>query len=183
MWRASLSMTNRSLRPGSLPVLASRATVVAGRKTYLAEVSVECGAAEPNPDQVALAGAEFVAARWGHPANDCDRDAGFRSTASRTGVPTHCGVCPIDGGSGLAVIGSFGLRMRSRTRSAPASTSSPSVPCRARSGQVSESRGRGTRRISTSRSRSGPNSDQAFCQSFLIAIRHRWAGCSDRLRI
>ena len=59
-WRVSLSMTNRSRGPRNVPVLASRATVVAGRKTYLAEVFIECGVDELSPDQVALAWAEFV---------------------------------------------------------------------------------------------------------------------------
>src|SRR3546814_13176305 len=60
MWRGPLSMTNRSRRPRFIPVLASRATVVASRKTYLAQVYVEFGGDELSPDQAALAWAEFV---------------------------------------------------------------------------------------------------------------------------
>lgn len=60
MWRVSVSMTNRSRRPRRLPLLASRATGVAGRKTYLAAVFRECAADELSPDQVVLAWAEFM---------------------------------------------------------------------------------------------------------------------------
>ena len=60
MWRSSLSMTNRSRGPRRLPVLASRATVLAGGKTYLASVYVECDTQEVSPSQIALAWAEFV---------------------------------------------------------------------------------------------------------------------------
>ena len=60
MWRSPLSMTNRSRGPRRLPVIASRATVLAGGKTYLASVYVECDAQEVSPEQLALAWAEFV---------------------------------------------------------------------------------------------------------------------------
>lgn len=60
LWRAALSMTNRSRRPRSLPVLASRATVAAARRVYLAEVFMERDVAELSPGEVVVAWVECV---------------------------------------------------------------------------------------------------------------------------
>jgi len=54
LWQATLSMTNRSRKPRPLPVLASRATITAGKKRYLATVFLERDAAELSPDDVAI---------------------------------------------------------------------------------------------------------------------------------
>lgn len=53
-WRATISMTNRSREPRALPALASRATITAGKKRYLATVFLERDAAELSPDDVAI---------------------------------------------------------------------------------------------------------------------------------
>lgn len=58
LWRATLSMTNRSRRPRTLPVLASRATVAAARRVYLAEVFMERDVTELSPGEVAVAWVE-----------------------------------------------------------------------------------------------------------------------------
>jgi len=60
VWRAAVTMTNTTRRPQPLPILAERATVSAGRKTYLAYVYLDTSAAEVNPDDVALAWVESV---------------------------------------------------------------------------------------------------------------------------
>jgi len=60
LWRATLSMTNRSRRPRSLPVLASRATATAARRVYLAEVFMERDVTELSPGEVAVAWVECV---------------------------------------------------------------------------------------------------------------------------
>lgn len=60
LWRATLSMRNRSRRPRSLPVLASRATVAAARRVYLAEVFMERDITELSPGEVAVAWVECV---------------------------------------------------------------------------------------------------------------------------
>jgi hypothetical protein len=60
LWRATLSMTNRSRRPRTLPVLASRATVAAARRVYLAAVFMERDVTELSPGEVAIAWVECV---------------------------------------------------------------------------------------------------------------------------
>lgn len=54
LWRTTMSVTNVSRRPRPVPVFASRATVTAGRKVYLASVFVERDLWELNPDEVAV---------------------------------------------------------------------------------------------------------------------------------
>ena len=58
LWRATISMTNRSRKPRPLPVLASRATIAAGKKCYLAAVFLERNTPELSPDDVAIAWVE-----------------------------------------------------------------------------------------------------------------------------
>ena len=60
VWRAAISMTNRTRQPRRLPILAERATVIAGSRTYIAYVYLETTSAELNPDDTALAWVEFV---------------------------------------------------------------------------------------------------------------------------
>lgn len=58
VWRAAISMKNVSRRPRTLPVVAERATVSAGRKVYLASVYLDAAMEEINPGDVALAWVE-----------------------------------------------------------------------------------------------------------------------------
>lgn len=60
VWRAAISMTNASRRPRSLPLLAERATVRAGRCVYLADVYLDTDVGELNPRAVTLAWVEFL---------------------------------------------------------------------------------------------------------------------------
>lgn len=60
VWRAAISMMNTSRRPRLLPVLAERATVRAGGRTFLANVYLDADVHDLNPQSVALAWVEFV---------------------------------------------------------------------------------------------------------------------------
>lgn len=81
VWRAPISMTNRTRRPRVLPVFAERATVRAGHRVHLAVVCLENDAMEVNPDDVALAWVEVVL-----PASQSARvvDAAVMQTRPRT---------------------------------------------------------------------------------------------------
>src|SRR5687767_1094930 len=59
VWRAAISMTNRTRRPRALPVFGERATVSARHRLYLADVYLETDAKQINPDDVVLAWVEF----------------------------------------------------------------------------------------------------------------------------
>ena len=54
LWRTTISVTNVSRGPRPVPLFASRATVRAGRKVYLAGVFVERDLCELNPDEVVV---------------------------------------------------------------------------------------------------------------------------------
>jgi hypothetical protein len=58
LWRVTISLTNRSRRPRPLPTLASRSTIAAGKKRYLASVVLERDITELSPDDVAIAWVE-----------------------------------------------------------------------------------------------------------------------------
>lgn len=55
VWRAAITMTNTSLRPRVLPVFAERATVRAGRRTYLGSVYLESYVSEISPGETVVA--------------------------------------------------------------------------------------------------------------------------------
>ncbi|MCC2032610.1 hypothetical protein [Microbacterium allomyrinae] len=46
LWRAAISMTNKTRRPRALPLFAERATVKAGRRVYLSSVYLDADAIE-----------------------------------------------------------------------------------------------------------------------------------------
>lgn len=60
VWRAAISMTNTSRRPRALPVFDERATVRAGRRTYLGCVYLESDVTEISPGEMAVAWLEVT---------------------------------------------------------------------------------------------------------------------------
>jgi hypothetical protein len=60
LWRTTISVTNQSRAPRQVPVLASRATVAAGRKVYLGSVFLERELLELNPDEVAVIWVDYL---------------------------------------------------------------------------------------------------------------------------
>lgn len=69
VWRAAISMTNTSRRPRALPTVAERATVRAGRRTYLATIYLDADAAEISPGEVTLAWVEWLLPAGKQPGN------------------------------------------------------------------------------------------------------------------
>lgn len=60
VWRITVSMTNRSRRPRRVALLASRATVSAGRNVFLARVFIERNCYELSPTEVMIADIDCV---------------------------------------------------------------------------------------------------------------------------
>jgi len=114
LWRVTISMTNRSRTPRPLPTLASRSTIAAGKKRYLASVVLERDITELSPDDVAIAWVEATL-----PAGATPRSLALAELRLR-GAPRHVGlrILPRSTASGVALVTAMG-RFRDETSGDP----------------------------------------------------------------
>ena len=114
LWRVTISMTNRSRTPRPLPTLASRSTIAAGKKRYLASVVLERDITELSPDDVAIAWVEATL-----PASATPRSLALAELRLH-GAPRHVSlrILPRSTAAGLAPVTVMG-RFRVATSEDP----------------------------------------------------------------